>query len=108
MTELNLLASDPGVYQGISAQFSGDGFSDMRFEVRALSGDQYQSWLNDARRGSEQLDAVHYAQLVKPSQGDTPRVFSKVTPGLFDAVVASHGELPALAASAGTMPDASR
>ena len=33
-TQLNLLADQPGTYDGLSAQFSGDGFSDMRFDVR--------------------------------------------------------------------------
>ena len=38
-TQLNLQADQPGTYRGLSAQFSGDGFSDMRFEVeRAAAG----------------------------------------------------------------------
>jgi cytochrome o ubiquinol oxidase subunit 2 len=40
-TQLNLLADQPGVYRGLSAQFSGDGFSDMRFEVAAVPSDQF-------------------------------------------------------------------
>ena len=35
-TRLNLQADRPGTYPGLSAQFSGDGFSDMRFEVVAV------------------------------------------------------------------------
>jgi len=30
-TQLNLQADKPGIYTGLSAQFSGPGFSDMRF-----------------------------------------------------------------------------
>ena len=36
VTRLNLQAERPGTYPGLSAQFSGDGFSDMRFDVITL------------------------------------------------------------------------
>ena len=49
-TRLNLQADRPGVYRGLSAQFSGDGFSDMRFDVVAVSPDGFARWLShDAR-----------------------------------------------------------
>ncbi|MEA2792649.1 MAG: cytochrome o ubiquinol oxidase subunit, partial [Bradyrhizobium sp.] len=32
-TRLNLQADRPGTFQGLSAQFSGDGFADMHFDV---------------------------------------------------------------------------
>src|SRR6202795_1307153 len=33
VSRLNLKADQPGTFQGLSAQFSGDGFSDMRFDL---------------------------------------------------------------------------
>src|SRR5271154_5026150 len=36
MTQLNLRADTPGTYLGLSSHYSGDGFSDMHFDVRAL------------------------------------------------------------------------
>src|SRR5262245_18508299 len=39
-TQLHLRADEPGTYLGLSGHFSGDGFSDMSFQVRALSPDQ--------------------------------------------------------------------
>ena len=41
-THLNLQADAAGVYDGQSSQFSGDGFSGMRFKVQAVSADQFQ------------------------------------------------------------------
>src|SRR5438270_4619147 len=35
-THLNLLADRPGEYRGLSANFSGDGFSDMQFIAKAV------------------------------------------------------------------------
>jgi cytochrome o ubiquinol oxidase subunit 2 len=48
-TRLNLQADRPGTYHGLSAQFSGDGFSDMRFDVIALPPDAFTEWLAATR-----------------------------------------------------------
>ena len=48
-TQLNLQADSPGSYPGLSAQFSGPGFSDMRFTVRADSGEGFAAWVAEAR-----------------------------------------------------------
>ncbi len=49
-TQLNLLADRPGQYPGLSAQFSGDGFSGMRFTVEVVSEDQFQTWVTAIKR----------------------------------------------------------
>jgi cytochrome o ubiquinol oxidase subunit II len=90
-TQLNLLASTAGTYSGLSAQFSGDGFSDMRFVVRAVPEPEYQAWLTSTRGGPETLDVVRYELLVAPSHHDEPATFGEVSPGLFSRIVASRG-----------------
>jgi cytochrome o ubiquinol oxidase subunit 2 len=90
-TQLNLLASNAGTYAGLSAQFSGDGFSDMRFDVRAVSADEYAAWLTSTHASTEHLDAARYAQLAAPSLHDEPATFGQVTAGLFDSIVHNHG-----------------
>jgi cytochrome o ubiquinol oxidase subunit 2 len=90
-TQLNLLASNAGTYAGLSAQFSGDGFSDMRFDVRALPEEEYRAWLTSTHASTEYLDAVRYAQLAAPSHHDEHAIFGQVTPGLFDSIVHNHG-----------------
>src|ERR1700736_3976253 len=56
-THLNLLADKPGEYPGISAQFSGDGFADMRFTVDAVPAQQFDQWVAAARNSGPVLDA---------------------------------------------------
>jgi cytochrome o ubiquinol oxidase subunit 2 len=90
-TQLNLLASNVGTYAGLSAQFSGDGFSDMRFDVSAVPEEEYRAWLASTRAGAEHLDAVRYAQLAAPSFDNEPATFGQVTAGLFDSIVHNHG-----------------
>ena len=40
-TQLNLQADKPGKFQGLSAHFSGDGFSDMHFDVHVVPPEQF-------------------------------------------------------------------
>jgi cytochrome o ubiquinol oxidase subunit 2 len=92
-THLNLMASREGTFDGISAQFSGDGFSDMRFDVRAVPLEEYKAWLAQRHAMSEKLDADRYALLAAPSRNDTPVTFGQVSAGLFDGVVHNHGAI---------------
>jgi cytochrome o ubiquinol oxidase subunit II len=90
-TRLNLMASHPGTFSGLSAQFSGDGFSDMRFDVRAVLPGEYRAWLASTRSRSEALDEARYARLARPSRADKPMAFGHVTQGLFESIVHHHG-----------------
>src|SRR5437016_2343329 len=56
-TRLNLQADRPGVYDGLSSHFSGDGFSGMRFKVRALPPQQFAAWASGAHGAGSALDA---------------------------------------------------
>ena len=51
-TRLNLRADTPGTFEGLSAHFSGDGFSDMHFEVHVVPAAQFASWARRRRAGT--------------------------------------------------------
>jgi len=85
-TQLSLEASHPGVYPGLSAQFSGDGFADMHFQVRALAPAAYSRWIAQARSSGPVLDEGAYASLAKPSQNVRPSAYRAVQPGLFETI----------------------
>jgi cytochrome o ubiquinol oxidase subunit II len=86
ITELNLLADEAGTYRGLSAQFSGDGFSDMKFDVRAVPDGDFESWVAAAESGTS-LDMDVYKALLKPGTEQAPRTYHSVPAGLFDAAV---------------------
>jgi cytochrome o ubiquinol oxidase subunit 2 len=85
-TRLNLQADRQGQYEGISAQFSGDGFPGMNFKVNALPPDQFAMWAQDAH-GGPALDGRAYAELAKPSSYVKPITYGKVAPALFDSIM---------------------
>ena len=89
-THLNLQADRPGVYDGLSAHFSGDGFPGMHFKAHVLPPDQFEVWAQGAQGQGGMLDARAYAQLNKPSSNVKPTTYGRVAPGLFDAIVANR------------------
>jgi cytochrome o ubiquinol oxidase subunit 2 len=85
-TEMNLRADEPGTFHGLSAHFSGDGFSDMRFALRSVSPAEFEAWAQATRGTGPTLDAAAYAALAR--QGTVPRsTFGAVATALFDQVV---------------------
>jgi len=89
-TRLNLQADRPGVYDGLSSHFSGDGFSGMRFKVHAVPPGQFSAWARGARGATPALDGHTYTDLAKPSSYVAPITYGSVAPGLFDAIVTNR------------------
>src|SRR5262245_32136574 len=86
-THLNLLADRPGEYPGFSANFSGDGFSEMRFIVKSVPASEFNAWLEQVHGSGSALDDAGYAELAKPSQAVPPTTYRAVEPKLFERIV---------------------
>ena len=105
-TRLSLQADRPGRYRGLSAQFSGDGFSDMAFTVSARDDAGFAQWIDQARAAGGRLDLGVYDRLAAEQAASKPRYFGQVAPGLFDHALAAATAAPAAqarAAAAGAM-----
>jgi cytochrome o ubiquinol oxidase subunit II len=89
-TELNVLASGPAEFVGRNTQFSGEGFADQQFTVRAATPAQFEAWVAQARRSPATLDAGSYAALAKPSRKVPPTYYSGVEPNLFARVIEKY------------------
>jgi cytochrome o ubiquinol oxidase subunit 2 len=90
VSHLHLRADDPGTYRGMSAQFSGDGFSDMHFNVDAVPAERFAQWVDLARRAGPELNAKTYADLAKPSGAVAPFTYRAVAPDLFGSILLSE------------------
>jgi cytochrome o ubiquinol oxidase subunit II len=86
-TRLNLQADRPGDYPGLSANFSGDGFSDMRFTVHAVPAGEFQQWLARTRAQGASLNADAYAQLARAGIATTAQSYGSIDPMLFERIV---------------------
>ena len=86
-THLSLLADKPGEYPGFSANFSGDGFSEMRFVVKSVPAGDFNAWLEQVRGTGSALDDAGYAKLAKPSKAVPPTTYRSVEPKLFERII---------------------
>src|SRR5437870_4130405 len=57
-THLNLLSDKPGEYPGFSANYSGDGFAEMRFIAKAVSAGDFNARVAKARGTGPALEHV--------------------------------------------------
>src|SRR5271170_727121 len=86
-TQLNLRADAPGTFHGLSSHYSGDGFSDMHFDVQAVPADRFATWIEATRNGGPTLDGGSYAELAKQSISTSPFTFGVADPALFQQIV---------------------
>lgn len=86
VTQLNLQADKPGTYRGQSSHFSGDGFSGMNFEVKAVSAADFANWSKNPDAKAPPLNAQVYGELAKPSMDNKPATYRLEDVGLFDAI----------------------
>jgi cytochrome o ubiquinol oxidase subunit 2 len=86
-SRLNLRADTPGTFQGLSSHFSGDGFSDMHFDVHVVPTEQFSKWAQDGSGAQQALDARSYDQLASPSMKNAPAIYRLADPDLFNSIV---------------------
>lgn len=90
---LHLQADEVGVYHGSGANFSGLDFAKMKFNVNAMSQEDFDAWAVKTKSESKPLTLDGYLELAKPSVEET-QSFSSIPEGLFNKIVhkyaASH------------------
>jgi cytochrome o ubiquinol oxidase subunit II len=89
-TKLHLVADEAGDYAGMSANFSGEGFSDMKFRAIATTPEAFAAWVKTVKASQTELDGVNYAAVAAPSAKHPVQYFSKVDVNLFQKIVASY------------------
>ena len=86
-TKLSLIAGEAGSYDGMSANYSGAGFSDMKFKAVATSVQGFQDWVAKAASSSDHLSGDAYKALARPSEKSPVAYFSSVDPGIYPALL---------------------
>jgi cytochrome o ubiquinol oxidase subunit 2 len=86
-TKLHAVINKPGEYEGLSANYSGAGFSGMHFIFHGMSGSDFDHWAGSIKSGAGQLDRTAYLQLEQPSENEPVRRFASATPNLYSAIV---------------------
>jgi len=89
-TKLHLIADHAGDYAGLSANYSGAGFSGMKFRALADSPEAFQAWVQKVKASPERLDMDTYYTVAKPSEQNPVRYFSSSDPELFHKIMAKY------------------
>lgn len=85
--KLNLMATEAGTYKGYSANYSGFGFTGMRFNVLARDDEGYKSWVNKVRSSNKTLDDATYKQLTVKSRDNKVEYFVNPNPLRFKNII---------------------
>ncbi|MEM7208764.1 MAG: ubiquinol oxidase subunit II [Pseudomonadota bacterium] len=84
---VHLVADEEGVYPGFSANYSGFGFSGMKFSAIAKSEVEFDQWVARVKRSANPLDDAALAKLRIKSKDVEPVYFSSVNPLLFSNII---------------------
>lgn len=86
-TTLNAVLNKAGEYDGFSANYSGAGFSHMRFKYHGVPAADFDSWVQKTRTEGGALKRADYLALEKPSEREPVRHYGTVEPNLYHAIV---------------------
>lgn len=86
-TILHGVINKPGEYQGFSANYSGEGFTDMRFTFHGMDTHDFDAWVARVRAAGGDLDLATYDQLRKPSRAAPVQYFGSFDADLFERVL---------------------
>ena len=98
-TQLNLMADEPGTYEGRNIEYSGEGYDTMHFKVITKTMEDFDSWIVDSRLVKKPLDTAAYNALNQPIIDYPVTIFSPVEPGLFNHIMSNfmgwmgHGQM---------------
>ncbi|UDF33825.1 UNVERIFIED_ORG: ubiquinol oxidase subunit II [Shinella sp. XGS7] len=86
-TKLHAVINKAGEYEGLSSNYSGDGFSHMRFKFHGLDQAGFDAWIARVKQNGTALNRDAYLKLEKPSSKEPVRYYASVDDGLYDAVL---------------------
>lgn len=90
---VHLIANEKGVYPGMSANYSGKGFSGMKFNALVTSEEDFNKWVEKVKQSPNQLQWADYGKLAKPSENNPVEYFSTVKPGLYLDIINQYMDM---------------
>jgi len=91
-TKLHMMASNPGTFNGTSANISGEGFADMRFKVNAMNEADYKKWAKDTFNSTKNplLTDESYMKLALPSHDTGEKTFLLMDYSLYNEIIMKY------------------
>lgn len=93
-SQLNLMATKTGDFEGYNTNINGEGYSKMTFTAKVMSQSDFATWTKTAGQTAykqgDHLDEAAYRMLAKPSVVSKPQTYHLMTPTLFDMILAKY------------------
>jgi cytochrome o ubiquinol oxidase subunit II len=86
-TKLHAVINKAGDYEGFSANYSGAGFSHMRFKFRGLDQAGFDDWVAKVKASNDSLTRSAYLDLAKPSEKEPVRYYASTDTDLYDKIL---------------------
>lgn len=86
-TKLHAVINEEGVFDGFSANYSGHGFSGMRFKFRALDEKEFEAWIKKLRTSNQSLNRESYLKLEKPTSNHPVVYYGDVEKRLYHDIL---------------------
>jgi cytochrome o ubiquinol oxidase subunit 2 len=89
-TQLHLMASQYGSFNGLSANISGAGFSGMTFVAKSSSEQSFNNWTHTVQKSRSSLNMTAYNQLLRPSEYNKAAYYSSPQANLYGTILAKY------------------
>lgn len=89
-TQLHLIANEPGEFFGLSGNYSGHGFTGMKFAVHATSNEEFEQWVAKAKQSPNTLDFNDRYQMLAKASENNPVEYFNAQPGLFRQILGQY------------------
>jgi cytochrome o ubiquinol oxidase subunit 2 len=86
-TQLNAVMNKVGVYDGFSANYSGAGFSDMKFKYHGVTQADFDAWVAKTKASTSALTRAEFLALDKPTIKHPIMHFGSVDKGMYDLIL---------------------
>ncbi|MCL6683977.1 ubiquinol oxidase subunit II [Sphingomonas alba] len=86
-SQLHAVLNRPVDDEGFSANYSGRGFSDMRFALHGVDSGKFDQWVASSKGSGRTLDLPTYLQLLKPSEKVPAMRFAGVDQDLYRRIL---------------------
>lgn len=93
-TELHLIATRTGTFEGLSANYSGAGFSGMRFKALATTREGFDAWARKVASSGKPLDERAYEALASEKANSPVIQYAPGNPGLLVSLINKYRHTP--------------
>lgn len=89
-TKLHLIADKVGVYNGASANISGEGFAGMKFKAHSVSEIDFENWVHSIKNRKPALNIAEYDRIALPTQNNPVKTYTLADKSLYDKIVMKY------------------